>query len=235
MSGFTINQANPGYEPKDQADLLHAAGVSVFAIGIGSIDVFELRDMATDPSYVFTLSSFDKLFDLVGQMRAITCDEGTRINPGTGVDSSVDKGALRYFTPSCGVLPSTLTLRIEDTKGRSRVFVATTPNPGPLNFQWKNESNATIKIMTIERGSSPIYVAIQGLDTVSQFNLTLDGTFLAGNAAQVGSWMEGEGEEKERRGRKLTLILGVDADLALRLTRQRLPRTARRRWRWRRP
>ena len=69
-------QANSGYAPATEAQLLRDANVNIFSIGVGlSINVAELNTMASDPddTHVFTLKSFSVIADIVDQVRAFVC------------------------------------------------------------------------------------------------------------------------------------------------------------------
>ncbi|MGV2340399.1 MAG UNVERIFIED_CONTAM: hypothetical protein LVR18_42565 [Planctomycetaceae bacterium] len=63
----------------------------------------------------------------------------------------------------------------------------------------ENDTNATVKIMTIKRGTSPIYVAIQGLAEANLFTLNFEGDFLAGNPTTVGLPTPNNKKKKKRK------------------------------------
>ena len=59
--------------------MLRDSGVQVYAVGIGNIDVNELRTIATDPDneHVFILSSFRDAAGFVDFLSVTTCDSKT--------------------------------------------------------------------------------------------------------------------------------------------------------------
>ncbi|KAL8562983.1 hypothetical protein ACOMHN_004675 [Nucella lapillus] len=64
--------------PTSQAALARAAGITIFAIGVGTA-VSELNDMASDPDsdHVFTVSSFNGLSSIEGAFKTKACTSNT--------------------------------------------------------------------------------------------------------------------------------------------------------------
>ncbi|XP_046571858.1 collagen alpha-4(VI) chain-like isoform X2 [Haliotis rubra] len=71
---LTDGQSNSVEKTKAEAQALHAAGIEVISIGIGSsVNVQELTNIATNVSYVFSVATFDALYTIQAELLQATC------------------------------------------------------------------------------------------------------------------------------------------------------------------
>jgi len=59
--------------------------VTIIAIGVGSADEKELKDMATDDSHVFMLQQYTYLKDKLNNMLKLACQSGNLFNSNTNI------------------------------------------------------------------------------------------------------------------------------------------------------
>ena len=74
----TDGNANKGYEPEEEAKLLHKQGVNVFVIGVGTVvDSPQLGHMASPPldRHVYSLRTMNAINYITGNLRKETCKE----------------------------------------------------------------------------------------------------------------------------------------------------------------
>ena len=70
----TDGGANPSSQaPGTKARELRAAGAIVFSVGVGGYDLSQLRDIASSPAHVHTITSFDALVASVQSIASAVC------------------------------------------------------------------------------------------------------------------------------------------------------------------
>lgn len=134
---LTDGRANPGFEPAAEAAKLHAAGVTVFAVGVGNFDSSELRDMASAPKdrRVFELERFNELAALAAGLAPLTCFAPTPLEPSGPVDLTLPRDRTAYYRVACTPLPDVVTITVHMRRGSVALFISvSSETPGPLDF-----------------------------------------------------------------------------------------------------
>lgn len=135
---LTDGQANPGYEPAAEAALLHATGVTVFAVGIGAYNRGELLDMASSPKSdrVFELASFNDLVALAKSLAPLTCFAPSLLEPEGPTLVVLPRDSIGYYRVDCTPLPGIVTVSVRVLAGTVAVFISTsTSTPGPADYE----------------------------------------------------------------------------------------------------
>jgi hypothetical protein len=134
---LTDGRANPGFEPAAEAAKLHAAGVTVFAVGVGNFDSSELRDMASAPKdrRVFELERFNELAALAAGLAPLTCFAPTPLEPSGPVDLTLPRDRTAYYRVACTPLPDVVTITVHMQRGSVALFISvSSETPGPRDF-----------------------------------------------------------------------------------------------------
>lgn len=142
---FTDGQTTAGGDPDDDAAAARAAGTEIFAIGLGTVDVGQLNDWATDPDseHVFIAPSsgdLDTIFEAIGA--AITVPAATDI---TVIDTVNDHFTVSGESASKGVVAkvgNVLTWTIDElgTENVTLTYTATHDNTKPGGTEAVNDS-----------------------------------------------------------------------------------------------
>ena len=163
------------------ASRLKADGVSVFAIGAGSIDLAELRDVASTPvdEHLFLIDSAADIVTLVDSMAETTCEEPAQVLPCGHVVQTVEAGDFKYFHPHSAGLANEIVIEatVEAGHGISVFASGSDPNPGRYFSDISDSTSNVVKLITTNRSALPgseLYVSIQGDGREqSRFRLTI--------------------------------------------------------------
>jgi hypothetical protein len=96
-------------------------------------------------------------------MRA--CDAPSVITTGEATTSTVGNCQIKYFQPACQIPPgATLKITVTEPAGRNFIYASTvTSQPGPYNYEYKNESAGTKTLLIPYNASAPrVVVAVKG-------------------------------------------------------------------------
>eukprot|EP00037_Helgoeca_nana_P015140 m.141781 g.141781 ORF g.141781 m.141781 type:complete len:2442 (+) comp22882_c0_seq1:29-7354(+) len=175
---LTDGASTSGFSPGAESVLIQQENVNIFAMGVGqNLNRAELDTIASSPSNVFLLKSFDNIFDVVASISSKACDAPAVLTAGQQASSSVAECDVQYFRPSCTVpAGSTLQITVTETSASSSVFIyasTTSSQPGPFDFEFRNESTGSVKTLLIPSSTdgTSVVVSIKG---VSNSNFTLD-------------------------------------------------------------
>ena len=167
---ITDGVATEGWEPGPEAALLRAAPINanIFAMGVGiRYSPQQLENMASSPpsKFVHTVKTFDRISAVVDQISATACRAPTIIGGGSDGVAQVGLCEFKYFQSPCGALAESI-VEVTIVSGMVNVYVDNTTQPGPFAYQYKDESERTVKIITAVRAAgdtSPLYVAVKGV------------------------------------------------------------------------
>ena len=114
---FTDGQTTVGGDPDNDAAAARAAGTEIFAIGLGDIDINQLRDWATDPdsSHVFiapTSAQLQAIFEAIGA--AIVVPAATDITVVDTVNGHFSVSGAAVSKGSVGQAGNALTWTIDE-------------------------------------------------------------------------------------------------------------------------
>ncbi|XP_067940078.1 collagen alpha-6(VI) chain-like [Watersipora subatra] len=80
---ITDGQSNSATATENSAKQLHAAGVTVFAIGVKGANVAELNKIASAPNLVFSYNDYSKLSTVQAAFNKIACEVAVKLAPTT--------------------------------------------------------------------------------------------------------------------------------------------------------
>ena len=60
-------------ETVEQAQLLKDSGVTIYSVGVGLTDEKELKLIASNETYVFTVDNYDRIDEIAGPLAGVTC------------------------------------------------------------------------------------------------------------------------------------------------------------------
>lgn len=104
---FTDGQSNSPAQTAIQAGVLKSSTkANIYAVGIGNANPTELRAIASDPSYVFTLSNYQQLTVLINQITVETCKMPAFVALNTQVETEVPANTYRYYRIDTSFLKS---------------------------------------------------------------------------------------------------------------------------------
>ena len=160
--------------------------------------------MASDPDvdYVYQLAGFSQLTALAQQLGPLTCDEATFLDPNDPNDFEDDGDQITYARVGCAPLPSVLTLTVEVLQGNVAVFASVnTAYPSPRNFDLADLSNASVRVLTIDRAAlyngvltpttPPVHVGILTLGaSPSRYRVSVSASLVSTAWAEIYSVSE---------------------------------------------
>ncbi|CAF1467512.1 unnamed protein product [Rotaria magnacalcarata] len=178
---FTDGQSNsPSETAKQAAALRSTTQVNIYAVGIGGYNLAELKAIASDPNYVFTMSNYQQLTVLINDITNKTCMMPAFVQPNTKVNTEVPANTYRYYRMDTSKLRSGsggfFELTADVTKGSTRVFTsATNTNPQAgssreVTLQLKGTQQHYLEY--IEPGTPKYYFSVLGVDPVNEFEFT---------------------------------------------------------------
>lgn len=101
---LTDGRSSSGYEPYEEAALLHAQGINVFSIGVGQgVELAELQAMASVPTdtHLYMLNSFQDFSSIVDSMSSTTCNEAAAVSVLDRTVGELEGCKKNYFRPTC--------------------------------------------------------------------------------------------------------------------------------------
>jgi hypothetical protein len=128
-----------------------------------------------EDKYVYALKSFAQMAGVVDSLTSSACTSAAVIHTGEQTAKTVDECEINYFTPSCGQLDKT-SVTVETVSGSVHVYLSsTTEQPGPHDYELKDESGDAVKTFVFERAAGntkPLTVAVKGVsDGSSEFTI----------------------------------------------------------------
>eukprot|EP00729_Bicosta_minor_P015090 gene15090-24448_t len=195
---ITDGKATEGYESATEASLIRNDNVNIFAMGVGQgIERRELEGMASDPTenHVFALKSFSQMTNVVASVSASACSSASIVNTGEQTNTFVDNCEIKYFTPACGNLQSTI-VTVKSISGDVEVYLSSkTDTPGPHAYEMMDNSSSSTKTLVYERNdnsSGSLIVAVKGTaDPKSKFTLDTWSDMFGGIGAKTLHVSEG--------------------------------------------
>lgn len=115
---FTDGNPDDAHLAISAAEQAKKSNITIFAIGIGnSIDENNLKQMASQESFVIPVASYQSLIQFTDKINSVTCRVPQTPDIGSKVENDqLDKNEKRYFKfqlPSTGV-----TIKINNGKGK---------------------------------------------------------------------------------------------------------------------
>ena len=124
--------------------------IVIYAIGIASFDLDQLKNIASSASHIYTLSTFSDLEKFISTITSSTCYEPRPVSLNETIITNVAKDAYQYFTYK--VKPSSnLVINVTDLHGNTVVYASRT-NPHPnkydhdVSFELSGQKNKEIVI-----------------------------------------------------------------------------------------
>jgi receptor-type tyrosine-protein phosphatase Q len=164
------------------AQSAHDNGITLFAIGIGSnVNSDELDAIASDPSYVSTITGFDSSqFDaLQTTITNEACTTSAEVEINETVDTSVGEDEITYikvpYDSDEGV-----TIKINVTNGTVTVYVSDqTTTPNEAFYDWMIETDGYSDVYldpdAVNRTiGDTVYIAIEGQEPDNDFTLVTE-------------------------------------------------------------
>jgi receptor-type tyrosine-protein phosphatase Q len=158
------------------AQSAHAEGIIMTAVGIGNYLYSELDAIASDSSYVFTLSGFvsSQLAALVTSITNVACTTATEVHTDEMINTNVGEEE-QVFVQIPYDTEEGLTIKMNVTNGTVRIYVSDLiATPNEAFYGWTGETNGCLDIFLdpdqLNRtvGVS-VHVVIQGVDTHNEF------------------------------------------------------------------
>ena len=157
-----------------QVSKLRSSNYTTFTVGIGSsINYNELIDIAGNPNQVFNVSSSSILQDFISTLEQISCETPQILNLGQMVNDTLVSEEFRYYYFS---IPSTRGLNVieKDLNGSTRVFYSFSyPTPSVAYNDGEFDTNSQIFTRETSRGSTFIYIGVQGNTTIKTNTYTI--------------------------------------------------------------
>ncbi|XP_022079977.1 uncharacterized protein LOC110973441 [Acanthaster planci] len=148
------------------ADRAREKGITIFAIGVtDNVNVEELNAIANKPNdtYVFHVSNFDAIDNIVASLEDKTCNDPTPIR-GPVVMNTLVQGDTQYLQQA--VSNEGVTLVIEADQGNVAMYISTTtPNPNKAFYDYLLKATA---------GQGKVEVYIGPEEFVNQGNLSIE-------------------------------------------------------------
>ena len=124
--------------------------IVIYAIGIASYNIDQLKNIASSESHIYTLSTFSDLEKFISTITSSTCYEPRPVSLNETIITNVAKDAYQYFTYK--VKPSSnLVINVTDLHGNTVVYASRT-NPHPnkydhdVSFELSGQKNKEIVI-----------------------------------------------------------------------------------------
>ena len=106
--------------------------IVIYAIGIASFDLDQLKKIASSETHIYTLSTFSDLKKFISTITSSTCYEPRPVSLNETIITNVAKDAYQYFTYK--VKPSSnLVINVTDLHGNTVVYASRT-NPHPYKY-----------------------------------------------------------------------------------------------------
>ena len=106
--------------------------IVVYAIGIASYNLDQLKKIASSETHIYTLSTFSDLEKFISTITSSTCYEPRPVSLNETIITNVAKDAYQYFTYN--VKPSSnLVINVTDLHGNTVVYASRT-NPHPYKY-----------------------------------------------------------------------------------------------------
>ena len=106
--------------------------IVIYAIGIGSYDDAQLKEIASSESHVYELSSFTELEKFISTITSSTCYEPRPASLNETIITNVTKNSYQYFSYKVNA-SSNLEISVTDLSGSTLVYVSRT-NPHPYKY-----------------------------------------------------------------------------------------------------
>ena len=106
--------------------------IVIYAIGIGSYDDEQVKEIASSESHVYTLSSFTELEKFISTITSSTCNEPRPASLKEAMITNVKKGTYQYFRYKVKK-SSNLKINVVDISGHTIVYASRT-NPHPYKY-----------------------------------------------------------------------------------------------------
>ncbi len=106
--------------------------IVIYAIGIGSYDDEQLKEIASSQSHVYTLSSFTELEKFISTITSSTCYEPRPASLNETIITNVAKNTYQYFSYKVKK-SSNLKINVLDLAGSTTVYASRT-NPHPYKY-----------------------------------------------------------------------------------------------------
>ena len=87
----------PAETIKEAANLRSTTHANIFAVGIGGYYLPELQAIASDPTYVFTMQTYQELTVLINEITNQTCQMPAFVQLNVQVDTEVPADTYRYY------------------------------------------------------------------------------------------------------------------------------------------
>jgi hypothetical protein len=123
---FNDAKSNPKVDLTPYARDFKNKSIEVVAIGIGNnVDLNELRTIASQPEYIFQLSSMNQFFGLLDKITQKICSMNAEIKRNEKKFIKLGKNDLRYYKTSLtGVTSEYLEIEFTELKGAVDLFVS---------------------------------------------------------------------------------------------------------------
>jgi uncharacterized protein YegL len=178
---FTDGQSNSPLETaKQAASLRDLTQANIYSVGIGGYNLVELKAIASNPMYVFTMANYQQLTVLINEITNKTCMMPAFVEPNVKVDTEVPANTYRYYRMDTSKLRSgqggffELTTNVRT--GSTRVFTsATNTNPQAGSSR---EATPELKgteqhyLEYIEPGTPKYYFSVLGVAPINEFDFT---------------------------------------------------------------
>jgi hypothetical protein len=123
---FNDARSNPKIDLTPYAQEFKSKSIEVIAVGLGSdVDLNELRTIASQPDYVFQLSSIDQFFQKLDKITQKICSMNADIRLRETKFIKMGKNDLRYYKTSlAGVTSEYLEIEFTEIKGTVDLYVS---------------------------------------------------------------------------------------------------------------
>ncbi|XP_067054771.1 uncharacterized protein [Acropora muricata] len=187
--------------------------ITIYAVGVASYDLEQLKEIAPLDQHVITLDSFSKLDAFVSTITSSACYEPRASGNNETITTNVKNGSFKYF--SYKVNPEkNLAVSVDDLVGSTMLYASrTTPHPYKYDHDYKFErASQKDKVIVIAGNATsprpkrsignnlqPIYIAVTSDTDSAKFAIVA-------NECEPSVCVEGTNERSvinERSGQKI--------------------------------